>query len=73
MFILLSIIELISAIGVIILVLLHSPKGEGLGSIGNSARMFSSSQRGLEAGLNKLTFVFCAVFIITAILIPTTI
>ncbi len=36
------------------LVLIHSPKGDGIGSIGSAAQLFSS-QRGAEAGLNKIT------------------
>ncbi len=49
------------------LVLLHSPKGDGIGGIGGAAQIFSS-QRGAEEGLNKLTaWVVAAFFIISAI------
>ena len=53
-----------SAILLIILVLMHSPKGDGIAGIGSAAQMFSS-QKSAEKGLNKLTgivsliFVFC--------------
>ena len=51
--ILLLIIELISAIGLVITVLLHSAKGEGLGGIGGQARLFNA-QSDMESGLRKV-------------------
>lgn len=50
----LKIIQAVSGLGTILLVLLHSPKGDGIGSIGGTAQMFSS-QKGAEAALNKVT------------------
>ncbi|MFN3432592.1 MAG: preprotein translocase subunit SecG [Candidatus Sericytochromatia bacterium] len=35
-------------------VMMHSAKGEGLGMIGGGAKVFGS-QKGVEAGLNRLT------------------
>jgi len=64
----LTVIEVIAALGVIISILLHSPKGEGMGSIGGTARIFVG-QKGLEAGLDRITYVCAAVFIIAAIII----
>lgn len=64
----LLVIQLISALALIILVLLHSAKGEGLGSIGNSARMFAT-QKGLEDGLNRITAVAAVAFLSAAILL----
>jgi preprotein translocase subunit SecG len=52
--IVLQVLQVISALVVIVLVLLHSPKGEGIGSIGGTAQIFSS-QKGAEAALNKVT------------------
>ncbi len=63
--ILLFTIEIIVSILLILLVLLHSPKGEGLAGIGGQARLFSST-KGLETGLNRLTLIIAAVFLITA-------
>lgn len=63
-------LEFISAAGLIITVLLHAPKGEGLGAIGGSARMFKS-QKGLEAGLNKVTTALAITFMVTAFLLGT--
>ncbi|MDC0036755.1 preprotein translocase subunit SecG [bacterium] len=58
-------IEFISALALIVAVLLHSAKGEGLAGIGGQARMFNS-QKGLEAGLNRVTSILAAIFLITA-------
>lgn len=63
--VLLLIIEFVSAVMIIGAVLLHSPKGEGLGGLGGQARMYSSS-RGMEAGLNKFTAIAAAAFILSA-------
>jgi preprotein translocase subunit SecG len=43
------------------LVLIHSPKGDGIGGIGGAAQLFSS-QRGAEAGLTKVTAWVVALF-----------
>jgi preprotein translocase subunit SecG len=64
----LILIQLISAIILIVMVLLHSAKGEGFGSIGSQARMFSS-QKGLEEGLNKITTTFAVLFLGSAFII----
>ena len=58
----------ISSIGLIVLVLLHSAKGEGLGSIGNTARMFAT-QKGLEDGLNKMTAICAVVFFVSTLML----
>lgn len=47
-------LQFVVAISLTIAVLLHAAKGEGLGSIGGTARLFGS-QKGLEAGLDKIT------------------
>ena len=64
----LLVIQLFSAVVLVVMVLLHSAKGEGLGSIGSSARMFSS-QKGLEEGLNRVTAIFASLFLGSAFLI----
>lgn len=60
-------IEFISALLLIIAVLLHSAKGEGLGAIGGSAKIFTT-QQGLESGLDKLTTILSIVFVVSALL-----
>ena len=61
----LIIVELLSALGLIITILMHSPKGEGLAGIGGQARMYRTKS-GLEDGLNKVTYTFAFIFLLTA-------
>ena len=58
-------IQLISAVLLIATVLLHSAKGEGLGGIGGQARIFGT-QKGLEEGLDKITYTIAGSFILTS-------
>jgi preprotein translocase subunit SecG len=63
----LQVLQGLSALMLIGLVLIHSPKGDGIGGIGGAAQLFSS-QRGAEAGLNKLTgWVAAFFFLMSAI------
>lgn len=64
----LFIIEAIAATGLIITILMHAVKGEGLAGIGGQARLFSS-QKGMESGLNKITGVLAAIFLLAALFI----
>ncbi|MBF2089281.1 MAG: preprotein translocase subunit SecG [Leptolyngbya sp. DLM2.Bin15] len=50
-----------SALGLIILVLLHSPKGDGLGGLGGQAQLFTST-KSAETTLNRLTWTLTVVF-----------
>ncbi len=60
-------IWLLSALGLIIFVLLHSPKGDGIG-IGGQAQMFTSA-KSAETTLNRITWTLSIVFMgITVIL-----
>jgi preprotein translocase subunit SecG len=52
----------VSALGVIVLVLLHSPKGDGIGGIGGQAQLFTST-KSAETALNRITWVFSVIFI----------
>ncbi|MGQ9869930.1 preprotein translocase subunit SecG [Leptodesmis sp.] len=52
---------LISAVGLIILVLLHSPKGDGLGGLGGQAQLFTST-KSAELTLNRVTWVLTTIF-----------
>lgn len=58
---LLEIIWTISAFGLIILVLLHSPKGDGIGGIGGQAQLFTST-KSAEITLNRITWTFAILF-----------
>jgi preprotein translocase subunit SecG len=59
---LVQIIWALSALFLIILVLLHSPKGDGLGGIGGQAQLFTSSKTA-EQTLNRITWTLSIVFI----------
>ncbi len=61
-------ILVVSALLLIVLILMHSPKGDGIAGIGNAAQMFSS-QKSAEKGLNKLTAIVATVFIICVFLL----
>ncbi len=58
----------ISAILLVVLILMHSPKGDGIAGIGSAANMFAS-QKSAEKGLNKLTGIVAAIFIICTFLL----
>ncbi len=50
-----------SAFLLIVLVLLHSPKGDGLGGIGGQSQLFTSA-KSAETSLNRITWALCIVF-----------
>lgn len=62
------IISTIAAFLLIVLILMHSPKGDGIGGIGGVSHIFAS-QKSAEKGLNKVTGIVCAIFIICTFLI----
>ncbi len=59
---LLRIIWIASAALLTILVLLHSPKGDGLGGIGGQAQLFSSA-KSAEKTLNQVTWTLSSIFV----------
>ncbi|HIK29249.1 MAG: preprotein translocase subunit SecG [Oscillatoriaceae bacterium SKW80] len=58
---LLHILWVVSAVGIIVLVLLHSPKGDGLAGIGGQAQLFSST-KSAETSLNRITWTLTVIF-----------
>jgi len=60
--------QIISAFLLIVLILMHSPKGDGIAGIGNAAQMFSS-QKSAEKGLNKLTAIIAIIFAVCVFLL----
>lgn len=62
------VIQMISGILLIILVLLHSPKGDGIAAIGSASQLFSS-QKSAEKGLNKVTYIVSGIFIVSTIIL----
>ena len=61
-------VSVIAAVLLIVLILMHSPKGDGIAGIGNAAQLFTS-QKSAEKGLNKLTAIVAAVFVICVFLL----
>jgi preprotein translocase subunit SecG len=51
-----------AAVGIVTFVLLHSPKGDGIGGIGGQAQLFTSA-KSAELTLNRITWALFAVFI----------
>ncbi|WP_017305825.1 preprotein translocase subunit SecG [Spirulina subsalsa] len=52
----------LSALLLIVLVLLHSPKGDGLGGIGGQAQLFTST-KSAETTLNRVTWTLSILFV----------
>ena len=55
-----------SALLLIIVVLLHGPKGDGLGGIGGQAQLFTST-KSAENTLNRITWVLTIIFIASTV------
>jgi preprotein translocase subunit SecG len=64
----LLVLQLVIAIALIIAVLLHAAKGEGLGGIGGSARIFGTP-KGMEKGLDRITWGCAIAFLSISILL----
>lgn len=65
---LLQIIWVISAALLVISVLLHSPKGDGIGGIGGQAQLFTSA-KSAEKTLNQITWTLSTIFITLTIVL----
>ena len=61
-------VQVLSALLLICLILLHSPKGDGIAGFGGASQMFAS-QKGAEKRLNKITAIVAAVFLICVFLL----
>ena len=61
-------IQIITAVLLVILILLHSPKGDGIAGIGGASQIFIS-QKSAEKGLNKVTGIIAAIFLVCTFLI----
>lgn len=61
-------IWIISAIGLTVLVLLHSPKGDGLGALGGQAQLFTST-KSAETTLNRATWTLTVLFMSLTVII----
>ena len=58
-----------SGILLILLVLLHSPKGDGMGGIEASGSSMFTSASSAEASLNKITWTILIIFLSLAIIL----
>ena len=67
---LLIVFQFISAALLIIAVLMHTAKGEGLGGIGASARLFGTP-KGLEEGLDRITWGLAIAFMFISFILAT--
>ncbi len=62
-------IQIFSGLFLILLVLLHSPKGDGMGGMMGSASQLFASQKTAEKGLNKTAYITGGIFLLTTILL----
>jgi len=58
-----------SAVLLVISVLLHSPKGDGMGGLAASGGSMFSSARSAEATLNRITWTLLATFLGLAVVL----
>ena len=58
-----------SGVLLIILVLLHSPKGDGMGGLAASGSSMFSSASSAEATLNQVTWTCLAIFLSLAVIL----
>lgn len=65
---LVQIIWATSAFLLIVLVLLHSPKGDGIGGIGGQAQLFTST-KSAETTLNRITWFLSITFIALTVIL----
>ena len=63
-----KIIWAIAAVGVCILVLLHSPKGDGLGALGGQAQLFTST-KSAEETLTRATWILIIVLMTLTVIL----
>lgn len=57
-----QVIWTVAALGLIAVVLLHSPKGDGFGGLGGQAQLFTST-KSAETNLNRITWILMIVFL----------
>ena len=62
-------IWIFSGVILILLVLLHSPKGDGMGGIAASGSSMFNSASSAEASLNKITWIFLSIFLSLAVIL----
>lgn len=58
-----------SGVLLILTVLLHSPKGDGMGGLAASGGSMFTSARSAEATLNRITWTLLTVFLVLAVVL----
>ena len=66
--VMLQVAQIFLGILLIGLVLLHSPKGDGMAMLGGAAQLFSS-QKGAEKNLTKLTMIIAIIFVVVSFIL----
>jgi preprotein translocase subunit SecG len=64
-----SYLWMLSAVLLIVSVLLHSPKGDGMGGLASSGGSMFTSARSAEATLNRITWTLLGLFLGLAVLL----
>lgn len=64
----LLVLQALLGLVMVVLILLHAPKGEGMGGIGSGATLFSG-KRGAEAGLDRLTWGVAGTFVLICVIL----
>jgi preprotein translocase subunit SecG len=67
-YIALLVLQALLGLVMVVLILLHAPKGEGMGGIGSGATLFSG-KRGAEAGLDRLTWGVAGSFVLICLIL----
>ncbi len=62
-------IWMLSGVLMIISVLLHSPKGDGMGGLASSGGSMFTSARSAENSLNRISWSLLAVFLVLAVML----
>lgn len=65
----LLILQFLVSLALIVVVLLQKSKGEGLGSIGGSARMFFDQTKGVDRVLEKATTAIAVLFMVLSVVL----
>jgi preprotein translocase subunit SecG len=64
-----SYLWMLSAVLLIVSVLLHSPKGDGMGGLASSGGSMFTSARSAEATLNRITWTLLGLFLGLAVML----
>ena len=67
----LSWLWMLTGVLLIVSVLLHSPKGDGMGGIAASGGSMFTSARSAEAALNRITWTLLSLFLGLAVILST--